>query len=76
MCKANSYVKVEKLGAQICRCTRQDLKIMPCRVLAYILLLFIPKLACLGLEYILRIYLTSGTFLLSSSKGFKEEAIH
>ena len=29
MCKDNSYAKMEKLGAQICRCTRQDLKVMP-----------------------------------------------
>ena len=25
MCKENSYAKMEKMGAQICRCTRQGL---------------------------------------------------
>ena len=29
MCKENAYAKIEKLGAQICRCTRQGLKVMP-----------------------------------------------
>ena len=29
MCKENLYAKMEKLEAQICRCTRQGLKVMP-----------------------------------------------
>ena len=29
MCKENLYAKMEKLEAQICRCTGQGLKIMP-----------------------------------------------
>ena len=29
MCKENSYAKMEKLGTQICRCTRQGLKVIP-----------------------------------------------
>ena len=32
MCKENSYAKMEKLGAEICRCTRQGRKVMPCGV--------------------------------------------
>ena len=30
MCKENLYTKMEKLEAQICGCTRKDLKVMPC----------------------------------------------
>ena len=29
MCKENLYAKMEKLEEQICRCTRQGLKVMP-----------------------------------------------
>ena len=32
MWKENLYIKMEKLEAQICRCTRQGLKVMPCGV--------------------------------------------
>ena len=32
MCKENLYAKMEKLEAQICRSTRQGLKVMPCPV--------------------------------------------
>ena len=28
MCKENTYAKMEKLGSQICRCTRQGFKVM------------------------------------------------
>ena len=30
MCKQNVYAKVEKLEAQICRYTREGLKVIPC----------------------------------------------
>ena len=30
MCQENLYAKMEKLEAQIYRCTRQGLKVMPC----------------------------------------------
>ena len=30
MCDENLYAKTEKLEAQICRCTRQGLTVMPC----------------------------------------------
>ena len=30
MCKENLYVKMEKLEVQICRCTRQGFKVLPC----------------------------------------------
>ena len=30
MCKESSYAKVEQLGAQKCRRTRQGSKVMPC----------------------------------------------
>ena len=29
MCQENSYAKMEKLGAEICRCTRQGLIVIP-----------------------------------------------
>ena len=29
MCEENLYAKMEKLEAQICRCTRQGRKVMP-----------------------------------------------
>ena len=32
MCKENLCAKMEKLEAQICRCARQGLKVMPCPV--------------------------------------------
>ena len=30
MCKENLYAKVENLEAQLCRCTRQGPKVIPC----------------------------------------------
>ena len=30
MWKENLYAKMEKLEVQICRCTRQDLEVVPC----------------------------------------------
>ena len=30
MRKENSYSKIEKLEVQICKCTRQGLKVIPC----------------------------------------------
>ena len=31
MCKENTYTKMEKLEAHICRCPRHGLKVMPCQ---------------------------------------------
>ena len=42
MCKENLYVKMEKLESQICRCTRQGLKVRPCWI-PCILLAAYPK---------------------------------
>ena len=35
MCKENLHAKMEKLETQICRCTRQDLEVMPRVALSY-----------------------------------------
>ena len=31
MCKENLYAKMQKLEAQMCRCTREGLKVRPCK---------------------------------------------